>query len=76
MMGLNLVHDLGTAQAPPPPPPAKAQLMAIFRDFTAYNVAEGHPDFESFLGTMFGCVADTLNADSKPTLSDKDCCRV
>lgn len=51
---------------------AKAELQAVFRDFTGYQADGGHPDFFRFGGSgQYDCVKSDLNADSKPELSGK-----
>ena len=41
-------------------------LTGLLRDFRAAHEADGHPDFEAYLGTGDGIVAADLGSDLKP----------
>lgn len=53
-----------------PEQPQAILLAAVVRDFRASNSPNGHPDFESYVGTTrVGMVGTQLGADGKPVLA-------
>ncbi|MCA9292297.1 MAG: fibro-slime domain-containing protein [Phycisphaerales bacterium] len=50
--------------------PGKMRIAAVTRDFQAYHLANGHPDFEQYnTGARLGLVNALLDQDGKPTLA-------